>query len=83
MAETAELQNVIAGWLPIATCPRDGSRFLAWDHIDSECFIVEFSNAIYRQFPDDLRSELVFYSDKHGWRESELSHWMPLPEGPK
>lgn len=70
-------------WQSIATAPRDGSDFIAWDRIESAPFIVHFSDAILRQVPDSPRAVLTFYSENNGWRESELSHWMPLPEGPK
>jgi hypothetical protein len=67
--------GVTGEWQPIATTPHDGTDFLVWDWIEETAFIVHFSNATKREY--------VFYSDKNGWRESELSHWMPLPEGPK
>ena len=62
-------------WKPIATAPHDGTEFLVWDWIEKTVFIVRFSDATKR--------EHVFYSDKNCWKQSELSHWMPLPEGPK
>lgn len=64
----------VAGWQPIETAPKDGTRFLTWDSY----YGVRMGRAFMRADHDDWLS----YVDSNGSSHKggiRASHWMPLP----
>ena len=59
------------GWRPIATAPKDGTRFLAWDEKDEEIEIVSWRHT----------DEIFPRHEPGGW-PMVTQHWQPLPEAP-
>lgn len=71
--------RVVAGWAPIDTAPKDGTRILAW-------WVGTIPVIVHWFGPADLPG-----LRPGGWYESAgfpgsprryPTHWMPLPEGP-
>ncbi len=56
-------------WRPIATAPKDGSRFIAYDPRCGLLFTMHWS--------DDC-----FLTDNERW-SCRFTHWMPLPLAPE
>lgn len=59
------------------SAPRDGSRFLVWDHH----YGIRIGKALVRSDHDDWLSYVDAFggSSKGGIR---ATHWLPLPEPP-
>lgn len=57
-------------WQPIATAPKDGTKFLAWRRHSTLPLIVHYNDE-YSQW-EDADGILVY----------GLTHWMPLPKAP-
>lgn len=77
-------------WRPIASAPRNGTRFLAWckltaDEIDEDDRVIK-KNQVERYA---VVAYFVFGSFvEFPWRGAfvqnlEFTHWMPLPAGPE
>ena len=58
-----------AGWQPIATAPKDGTRFLAWEAGTQRSAIIWRRSAGW--------DTDAFYMDPVAF-----THWMPLPPPP-
>lgn len=61
-------------WKPIETAPKDGTRFLAYEH-----------QSDYNHYECWWQSD---FAEWEGWQndwdsEPIPTHWMPLPEPPK
>lgn len=82
-------------WRPIGTAPRDGSEILIlaqgmaiqarycpgeWS-IDTPVAPAEYSGSVWCAFDDALSFEIE--ETEAGDFCNEVTHWMPLPEGPK
>ncbi len=74
----------MAGWQPIETAPKDGSRFDVW----AKGWLPAFDRFEYRRFADCYWRD----ADSMGsWRAGIVgvdrdwhpTHWMPLPNPPK
>lgn len=72
-AQKDAIRDREAGWQPIDTAPKDGSRFMAFERGDEAQF-----------YPCWWHIEV---NDWAGWQnvwdsEPEPTHWMPLPSPP-
>jgi hypothetical protein len=72
----------MTGWQPIATAPKDGTKFLAALCVTN----IHAGNSWWEMhviWPDDETGEV--HSDcEQGWsRIDDYSHWMQLPEAPE
>lgn len=70
-------------WQPIATCPKDGTQFLAWD---SRTKKMDVCANLARPQPSvaavQFDGEYGPGEDEFGYNESDITDWMPLPEPP-
>lgn len=66
-----DLQEAMNTWHPIATAPKDGTPFLAYDKTNEHPIMV---HADYAKGPVMLGDECNYISDP--------THWMPIPAPP-
>lgn len=67
-------------WHDIATAPKDGTEFLAWD--GNRVCIAEYCLPIRQRVIGGVR--YCWYEDRKDGcvREDSYSHWQPLPPPP-
>lgn len=80
----ASAQPQAAGWRPIETAPRDGTRIMVSNGIG--VWFAEwhqFASSGFR-FADPWRSMMLNHDHiEHPHRYKAPTHWQPLPEPPK
>jgi hypothetical protein len=68
-------------WQPIETAPKDGTRFLAYQHIGETLGdAIQACQWISEQHPAYRGAHIVTTWDYDSF--SGATHWMPLPEPP-
>lgn len=65
-----------AGWRPIETVPKDGTRCLLYE--DGDVYAGEFDGSSPYEDDHHWRS----FCGQHVTTEPEPTHWMPLPTPP-
>lgn len=71
------------GWQPIATAPKDGTRFLAgWWHTVRKGGDAQWVQIMMR-YKECSHSENVFLVSCPGDWQYEATHWQPLPPPPQ
>jgi hypothetical protein len=72
-------------WQPIATAPTDGTEFLAYDSVAKKFDVCVMTSFGRNWYCDSVQSdgEMGPAKDEFGYREENITHWMPLPEPPK
>lgn len=67
-------------WQPIASAPRDGTEFLAYDHAVAKMAVCHWGRNGPRPTQFDRLDGPM--SDEFGYRKEGIRHWMPLPAAP-
>ena len=76
--------EAVAGWRPIETAPKDGTRFIGWD--GEEVFLCH-SQKFYEKWPHQEGGPTF----RHGWvgvyeysiDQKRPIGWIPLPPAPE
>ncbi len=69
--------EVMDGWQPIETAPKDGSWFDAWDGATRLCWVQWSDNDDCGHF----RQRCAEADDT--FRVHDLTHWIPIPADPE
>jgi len=81
--EVQRLSAVPAGWQPIETAPRDGTRVLLWTDTKAD---PEDSEYLRSTGGEDFALAQIGQWEVDEWDcllVGKATHWMPLPEPPK
>lgn len=74
-------EKTVAAWVPASVAPPVAGPYLAW--IDAEAFLAK-----NKHWATPLNQCMgLVYQPAHGWMHSLfrdfVTHWAPLPEGPR
>lgn len=70
-------------WLPIESCPKDGSDFLAFDVRTRTFDVCSWSYISKRPGPTQFDGQMGPEEDEFGYNAADIQFWMLLPEPPK
>lgn len=69
-------------WQPIATAPKDGTEFLAYDRRVKKMAVCLWDPWNGCAFPAHPSGEYGHDKNYAGYRGEDITHWMALPEAP-